>query len=88
MDNIFDSEVPEGQGVMCVLGARGDTKITWNKKNKEEVANAKRTFNNLVGKKKFAAFAMGKLGRKKGKKITKFDPNIQKLIIIPPMAGG
>ena len=85
--DFFTHSVPKGQGMLCVLGQEGDTKITWSKKNKDEVANAKRTFNNFVNKKKFAAFSVSKLGRK-SKKITKFDPNIQKIIFIPPMAGG
>lgn len=85
--DIFECDVPKGKGILCILGGGGDTKIFWNKKNKDEVENAKETFNNLVKVKKFAAFSVSKMGRK-SKKITEFDPNIQKLIIIPPMAGG
>ena len=85
--DIFECEVPKGKGVMGIIGATGDTKIFWNKKNKDEIENVKRTFEELVGKKKFAAFSLSKMGRK-SKKVTEFDPNLQKLILIPPIAGG
>ena len=87
MDDIFNCTVPNGEGVMGALGSKGDTKVTWNRKNDCEVENAKRTFDQLVGEQKFAAFAVSKLG-KKSKRITKFDPELEKIIIVPPMAGG
>src|SRR3990167_7438502 len=86
-DNIFECVIPKGKGIIAILGGTGDTKIFWNKKNKDEVENARQTFNKLVGEKKFAAFSVSKMGRK-SKKVTEFNPNIQKLILIPPMAGG
>ena|SRR3990167_7831151 len=86
-DNIFECVIPKGKGIIAILGGTGDTKIFWNKKNKDEVENARQTFNKLVREKKFAAFSVSKMGRK-SKKVTEFDPNIQKLILIPPMAGG
>ena len=86
-DDIFKCQVPKGEGVLCILGGKGDTKISWSKKNKDEVENARNTFNTLVKEKKFAAFSVSKLGRR-NKKVTEFNPNIQKLIIVPPMAGG
>ena len=72
---------------MCVLGKEGDTKLLWNKKNKDEVENARRTFDKFVKEKRFVAFSISKMGRK-SKKVTEFDPNIQKLIFVPPIAGG
>ena len=86
-DNIFECVISKGRGVIAILGGKGDTKVFWNKKNKDEVENARRTFQELVGEKKFAAFSVSKLGRR-SKKVTEFDPNIQKLILIPPIAGG
>lgn len=86
-NDIFKCKVSKGNGILCILGGKGDTKIFWNKKNVEEVENARQTFNNLVKVKKFAAFSVSKLGRR-NKKITEFDPKIQKLILIPPMQGG
>ena len=86
-DNIFECSIPKGKGVIAILGGSGDTKIFWNKKNEDEVENARQTFDKLVKEKKFAAFSVSKMGRR-SKKVIEFDPNIQKLILIPPMAGG
>jgi hypothetical protein len=64
----------------------GDTKVVWDKKNKEEVATAEATFDRLT-KKGFAAFSVDEDGTK-DEKIKKFDPTLQKIILVPPMAGG
>lgn len=87
MKDIFNCKVPRGKGVIGVLNSSGDTKLFWNKKNAEEVENARQMFDKLVKGKKFAAFEISQMG-KKSKKVTEFNPNLQKLILIPPMAGG
>lgn len=75
------------RGEMRILGAKGDTKISWDKDNEVEVENARRTFDELMGKERFAAFKMkGRDG--KGEQITEFDPDAERLILVPPMAGG
>lgn len=70
-----------------LMGAAGDTKIIWDPDNREEVKNAKRTFDEMVGDKGFMAFAVARAGEK-GERIREFDPDAEKLIIAPPMAGG
>lgn len=74
-------------GTLAVMGQRGDTKVIWNPRDPDEVANAKKTWDNLVGKKRFLGFKVLEDG-KKGERITEFDPEATKLIIVPPMAGG
>lgn len=74
-------------GMIRELNGHGDTKTIWDPDNAEEVANARATFNRLVGEKKFAAF-MVKPGGEKGGKVTAFDPNAAQLILVPPAAGG
>ncbi len=64
----------------------GDTKIIWDSDNKDEVDAARATFERLV-KKGFAAFTVKKNGDQ-GSKITEFDPDEEKMIMIMPMAGG
>ena len=64
----------------------GDTKIVWSRSNSDEVANARRTFEDLLSK-KFTAFAVKHNGDK-GDRIYAFDPNAEHLIMVPPMAGG
>lgn len=74
-------------GSLAVMGKEGDTKVIWDAENADEVANAKRTFDDLR-KKGYMAYSVNPENAKKGELITKFDPNAQKLILAPPMAGG
>ena len=46
-------------GVMAELNHEGDTKVTWDADNKDEVANARATFDKLKAK-GFTAFRAGK----------------------------
>ena len=74
--------------IMEIMGQEGDTKIIWDKSNPDEVENARRTFNELVGQKKFIAYRVeGKKGEK-GEIIREFDPDAERLILSPPMVGG
>ena len=72
---------------MAIMGSSGDTKIIWDPDKFEEVENARRTFNDLVKIKKYAAFAVGRKGQKEDR-ITEFDPAEAQMILIPQMAGG
>lgn len=76
------------KGELRIMGTKGDTKIIWDSDNDEEVANARSTFDELVGDKKFAAFAVKGRKGEKGEQIRKFDPEAERLILVPPMAGG
>lgn len=73
-------------GEMAVMGPEGDTKLIWNKESKDEVENARRTFCDLTGK-GYTAYAVKKDGEK-GKKIEAFDPDAEKIILVPYMVGG
>jgi hypothetical protein len=72
---------------MSVLDRTGDTKIIFDPDSPDEVATARETWNSLVVKKKYLAFAVKKNGDK-GERITEFDPQAGKIILVPPMAGG
>lgn len=79
-----------GRKVLLSTGAAlepGDTKVIWNPRDEDEVTNARRTFDELVGEKRFAAFRVRERGAR-GEQVTEFDPDAEKLIIVPPMAGG
>ena len=82
-----DIELSEGEGCLCILNGKGDTRITWNKKKPKEVEEAEKMFNILVKEKKMLAFKVARFGRV-GEKITEFDPNLGKVIIMPLLAGG
>ena len=73
-------------GDMKVEGGRGDLRVTWNARDTDEVEAARKQFDDLRAK-SFLAFAVGDDGEK-GNQITEFDPQAQKIILAPPMAGG
>ena len=71
---------------LCVMDNTGDTKTIWSKDNEDEIENARGVFDRLTAK-GYLAFSVTKDG-KAGKKMTKFDPNAEKMILSPPVAGG
>ncbi len=73
-------------GEIRVIDPSGDTKIVWDAGRADEVAAARKTFDDLTGK-GYLAFSVKKKGDK-GKKVDKFDPNAEKLILTPPSVGG
>ena len=73
-------------GEIRILDETGDTKVLWNSDNDDEIDAARETFNRLT-KKGYAAFEVSATG-KKGKKVDTFDPNAERLIMAPMMAGG
>lgn len=77
-------DVPDGMIPGGIKG--GDTKLIWNKDNRDEIDNARRTFDDLR-KKGFSAFAVKKDGEK-GEQIFSFDERAEKLIMVPQMRGG
>jgi hypothetical protein len=73
-------------GELRVMGKEGDAKVIWNPENDDEVAAARRTFDDLRAK-GHLAYSVREEGRK-GEMIRAFDPNAGKIILAPPMAGG
>ncbi len=71
---------------MRTMGASGDTKLVWDSDHEDEVANARRTFDDLR-RKGFSAFAVGAKGEKTTQ-VREFDPEAEKLIMVPALAGG
>ena len=78
--------VPGTDFSMAVMGAEGDIKTIWNKNNTEEVENARETFDKMK-KKGFIAYKVTGEGGK-GEVLHEFDPNVEKMILIPQMQGG
>ena len=73
-------------GEMNVLDRTGDTKIIWDASNTDEVANARRTCDDLR-KKRFSIFAVKRDGSS-GSRVDSFDPALESLIAVPPVVGG
>jgi hypothetical protein len=65
----------------------GDTKIVWDKDNRDDVAAAKAAFEKLVKKGRHLAYKVTGKGQP-GEQIREFDPNIEAIIMVPQMAGG
>ena len=73
-------------GEMRIISGEGDTKMLWDPANEDEVEAAEAQFDALV-EKGFTAFKVKKDGEK-GKKITKFDEDAGKIIMVPRIVGG
>lgn len=79
---------PKVTGMMAELNETGDTKVIWDKDNADEVAAARATFDRLTKDRKFAAFrAQGKKGEQ-GERIREFDPDAERIILVPQYQGG
>lgn len=68
-----------------ILGRGGDMKISWNSGNETEIAAAKETFEKRI-KEGWSAFRE-KSGMK-GDKIKIFDPDAERIVLVPPISGG
>jgi hypothetical protein len=72
--------------VMFCLDKTGDTRLIWDADNREEVANARRTFEDLT-KKGFWAYSTDKKGER-SERIREFDANAERIILAPQVRGG
>jgi hypothetical protein len=72
---------------MAVMGKDGDTKLLWDRRNPDEVENARRSFDDLR-KKGYLAFRVTGTDGEKGEQMTAFDPEAERMIMIPAMRGG
>ncbi len=84
--DIFKSST--GKGEMALMNETGDTKTIWDSKNPDEVEAAKKQFDFFVKTKKYAAFKVAKNGDKTSEQIREFDPELEKIIFVPALAGG
>lgn len=81
------ADVPEGHGIMAVMGLDGDTKYMWDKNNPVEVEMAKEQFTKLKAKGYTAYKVTGKDGAA-GEVAIEFDPEAERYIFKPQMQGG
>lgn len=73
-------------GEMRIMDHTGDTKIIWDKNVPAEVEHARDTFKKFKDK-RYLAYSV-ESGGAKGTILKEFDPNIQSMILSPPLAGG
>jgi hypothetical protein len=74
-------------GVLHTLDRTGDTRVMWDKGNADEVATARKTFQDLTRKGYMAYRATGKRGDQ-GEQIREFDPDAERIILVKPLQGG
>jgi len=86
IDAVPEEPAANSKCEMAVLDQSGDMKINWDPDNADEVAVARKTFDDLK-KKGFAAFKItGEDGR--GEQVRTFDPQVRRLVMVPQVAGG
>ena len=71
----------------AVMDRTGDTKITWDPRNADEVEHARKTFNDLL-KKNFTAFTVNPKDASKNVQVREFNPNEAMYIFVPQYQGG
>jgi len=65
----------------------GDVKVMWDRTKKIEVDAMRKLFADLRAK-GYAAYTVDDDTGKKGTVVREFDPDAERFIMIPPMAGG
>lgn len=74
-------------GELRIMDAKhGDLKIMWDADKDDEVASARKQFDDMR-KKGYLAFKVDRRGDK-GEQITAFDADAEKIIMAPQMRGG
>lgn len=69
-----------------VIAGNGDFKLSFNPENSDEVAVAKKTFNDLIKKGMKAYVDTNSKSRRK--EVTAFSPEHTKLVFTPALTGG
>lgn len=73
-------------GTMSIMDKTGDTRIEWDSDKPVEVEVAKATFEKAMDK-GMLAFKMKKNGNK-GEQIHEFDPDTERILLVPAIQGG
>jgi hypothetical protein len=72
-------------GTMNVLDATGHTEIKWDRRKRDEVQLARDAFNAM----RSAGHSIFRVRKgEPGERITEFDPDAEKLMVIPHLVGG
>lgn len=77
---------PTSTGVLEAIDLTGDTKVHWDKHKPAEVAAARASFDALIAK-GYRAYRLSSDGTQ-GELISDFDPNHERVLLSPQMAGG
>ena len=77
----------EGQSMLAIMDMTGDSRHMWDKTKPGEGSAARAMFDKMKGQGYLAYKAVGDKGDK-GEQIHTFDPEAERIIMSPPMAGG
>ena len=83
---IMETEREPGQHVMALMNSSGDLKTIWNSENADEVAVARKSFDEAK-RKGMMAYRVNRKGNR-GEVINEFDPDAETIILAPAMQGG
>lgn len=77
---------------MEMMDSSGHTTVTWDPTDQAGIADARREFNRLV-REGYQAFRMEAQGdnvvvENKGERITEFDPEAGRILMVPQRVGG
>lgn len=87
LDEVEEMKLSDHQGVMAVMDATGDTKTIWDRTKPDEVAAARSVFDSLKAK-GYTAYRVKGSDGSKGEIMHRFDPEAERVIMVPPMVGG
>lgn len=73
--------------LMHELDNSGDTRVTWDPDNEDEVSAARDTFNRLT-KQGYKAFRATSSGDKTGDLLREFDPQARRIVLFKRLVGG
>lgn len=73
---------------LSILGIRGDEKLTWDPRDDLQVRKAHNKFEELLSLGYLAFVSEDIGGTKRGRQISEFEPDAERLIMVPPMQGG
>lgn len=73
----------------CAARGKGDIAMTWDPAKKKEVAEAKKVFDELLGK-GYRAWRVdvAKDKRDETTMLKEFDPEAAEIVVLPPLTGG
>ncbi len=87
METTTTTESNKTDREIAIMGKDGDVKKLWDSTKPDEVADAKRSFDDLRKKGYLAFRVTGKEGEK-GEQMREFDPDAERMIMVPQMRGG
>jgi hypothetical protein len=85
------TDVLPGTGVLSYLTPEnGDVRLTWEHGNADDIATARRAFNDLRGKGYLAyRLTAGRRGQEpQRERIHRFDPDAEQVVLVPALQGG